>query len=140
MKFESLEELYKTDEDKSTQGVPITVGMNSRDEQIVMIVAEAGSPLHRRIQRKYDRALESSRRSPEKRRMIMSKIVAESLLKGWSGVLDSDGNEVPYTTENGYEALMKYERLAVDIMEAAADPENFRPDDEIESVQDTEKN
>lgn len=140
MKFGSLEELYKTDEDKSSKGVPITVGMNEKDDPIIMIVAEAGSPLHKKVQRKYDRALESSRRNPEKRRMVMSKIIAESLLKDWSGVLDSNGNEIPYNSKTGLEALMKYEQLSIEIMEAATDIENFRPDDDVDSVEETEKN
>jgi len=140
MKFESLDEMYKTDEDKSVNGVPITVGINIKDDPIIMVVAEAGSPHHRKIQRKYDKALETSRRNSEKRRLVLSKIVAESLLKGWSGVLDSKGKEVPYTVENGIEALMKYEKLSFEVMEAATDPENFRPDDEIEAEEDTEKN
>lgn len=140
MKFESLDEMYRTDEDKSVNGVPITVGINTKDDPIIMVVAEAGSPIHRKIQRKYDKALESSRRNSEKRRLVLSKIVAESLLKGWSGVLDSKGKEVPYTIENGIEAMMKYEKLSIEIMEASTDPENFRPDEEIEAEEDTEKN
>jgi len=134
--MKSLEELYKTDEDKSAKGVPITVGMNEKNEPIIMVVAEAGSPLHKKVQRRYDRALESSRRNPDKRRLVLSKIISESLLKDWSGVLDSEGNEVPYTKENGLDALMKYEQLSIEIMEAATDIENFRPD----GIEDTEKN
>lgn len=61
-------------------------------------------------------------------------------MKDWSGVLDSDGNEVPYTIENGIEALMKYEKLSIEIMEAATDQENFRPDDDVDEVEETEKN
>lgn len=136
MKFGSLEELYKTDEDKSNKGIPVTVGMNEKNDPIIMVVAEAGSKLHKKVQRKYDRALEASRRNPDKRRYILSKIISESLLKGWSGVLDSKGNEVPYTVENGIEALMKYEQLSIEVMEAATDIENFRP----EGIEETEKN
>lgn len=138
MDFGSLDELYKVDEDKSKDGVPITVGMNQKNQPITMIVAEAGSPLHRKVQRKYDKALESSRRNSQRRRLVLAKIVAESLLKNWSGVLDSDGNEVPYTIESGIEALMKYEKLNIEIMEAATDQENFRPDDD--EAEETEKN
>ena len=135
MDFGSIDELYKVDEDLANNGAPITIGMNTKDEPIIMLVAEAGNPKHKKVQRKYDRQLEIARNNPKRRQLLMAKIVAESILMGWSGVLDSKGKEVPYTVQNGVDALLKYDKLNIDIMDAATDIENYRPEEE-----ETEKN
>jgi hypothetical protein len=127
MDFGSIDDLYKTDETLANEGAPITIGMNAKDEPIIMYVAEAGNPKHKKAQRKYDRQLEIARNNPDRRRMLMAKIVAESILTGWSGVLDSKSKEVEYTVQNGIDALLKYDKLNIEIMEAATDIENYRP-------------
>jgi len=133
--FESIDELYKVDKKLANEGSPVTIGMNSKDQPIIMIVAEAGNPKHKKVQRKYDKRLEMARNNPDRRELLMAKIVAESILMGWSGVLDSEGKEVPYTIPNGIDALIKYSKLNIEIMDAATDIENFRPAEE-----ETEKN
>ncbi|HUT42743.1 MAG TPA: hypothetical protein VMW95_00295 [Desulfobacterales bacterium] len=135
MDFGSIEELYKTDETLVNEGAPITIGMNAKDEPIIMYVAEAGNPKHKKAQRKYDRQLEIARNNPDRRRLLMAKIVAESILLGWKGVMDSKGKEVPYTIPNGIDALLKYDKLNIEIMDAATDIENYRP-----AEAETEKN
>jgi hypothetical protein len=135
MDFGSIEELYKTDEKLTEEGAPITIGMNAKDEPIIMHVAEAGNQKHKKAQRKYDRQLEIARNNPKRRSLLMAKIVAESILTGWSGVLDSKGKEVKYTIANGIDALLKYDKLNIEIMDAATDIENYRPAEE-----ETEKN
>ena len=142
MNFDSLEDLYKVDLDKQVNGVEVEFGINKKDGEIVMIVAETGNPNNRKSMRKYEKALESSRNNKKRRNLIWAKIVAESILIDWRGVLDSKGKEVKATLENKIAALIKYERLFVDIMEAAGDSERFRPDEESESnpVEDSEKN
>jgi len=135
MDFGSIDELYKVDEKLANEGAPITIGINSKDDPIIMFVAEAGNPMHKKVQRKYDRALETARNNPKRRRLLMAKIVAESILINWSGVLDSKGKEIKYTIQNGIDILLKHDKLNVEIMDAATDIENFRPE-EVE----TEKN
>ena len=125
--FESIDELYKTDETLVNEGAPITIGMNAKDEPIIMYVAEAGNPKHKKAQRKYDRQLELARNNPDRRRLLMAKIVAESILVNWEGVLDSKNKEVKYTVKNGIDAILKYDKLNIEIMEAATDIENYRP-------------
>lgn len=133
--FDSLEEIYKTDKKLVQEGAPITVGMNTLDKPIIMYVAEAGNPKHKKAQRKYDRALEVARNNPERRKLLMAKIVAEGILMGWEGVLDSKNKEVEATLDNKIQALLKYDKLNVEVMDAATDIENYRPAEE-----ETEKN
>jgi len=139
MDFKSLEENYQTDEKKSTEGIEIVVGINALEQPITMIVAQAGNPKHREIQRKYEAALERARKSEKKRTLVMAKITAESILKNWHGVLDSEKNEIPYTVDVGTEALIRYEQLFLEILEASNNPSNFGLE-EIEEIEETEKN
>jgi hypothetical protein len=135
MDFGSIEKLYETDKELVEKGAPITIGMNVKDNPIIMYVAEAGNPKHKKAQRKYDRQLEIARNNHDRRQLLMAKIVAESILVHWEGVLDSKGKEVPYTVKNGIDALLKYDKLNLDIMDAATDIENYRP-----AEAETEKN
>jgi len=139
--MKSLEKLYKTDENLSINGVEITVGYNEKDEPVIMIIAEAGNPNHTKAQRRHSRALESSRNSDKRRKLVMSEIIYDGkILRGWKGVLDSKGKEVPFTRENAIEALTKYDRLMSDVISAADDPMNFRPEEEIIEKEESEKN
>jgi hypothetical protein len=138
--FESFEEIYKVDENKQVNGVDVEFGLNKKNDPITMIVAEIGNPNNRKVMRKYEKALETSRNNKKKRSHIWAKIVAESILIGWRGVLDSKGKEVKPTLDNKVASLVKYEKLFVDIMEAAQDGERFRPDDDINASEESEKN
>jgi hypothetical protein len=144
MDFESFEEIYKIDEDKSVNGVEVDFGFNAKDEPMILIIAEMGNAKNQKVMRKYDKALESSRHKKGKRQRIWAKIIAESILINWSGILDSKGKQVKPTMENKIAALIKYDRLFLDVMEASQDTERFRPDDEdetgIDSEEDTKEN
>jgi len=139
MDFESFEEIYKADENKQLNGVEVEFGLNAKDEPMTMIVAEIGNPNNRKVMRKYEKALESCRNNKKKRSLIWAKIVGESILVNWKGILDKNKKEVKPTLENKVLALVKYEKLFVDVMEAAQDSERFRPDDS-DAVEDSEKN
>lgn len=139
--MKSLDELYKTDEKLSIDGVPITIGFNDKEEPIIMIVAEAGNPNHLKAQRRHDRALEASRHNFKRRRHVMAEIILDGkILNGWKGVLDSNGKDVPFTRENALDALTKYARLMTEIITAADDPMNFKPEEAIVEQEASEKN
>ena len=138
--MKSLEAIYKTDEKLAFNGVPITVGYNEKDDPIVMIVAEAGNPDHLKAQRRHDRALEASRHNTKRRRYVMAQIITDGILRSWNGVLDSKQKEVPYSKKAAMDALIKYDRLQIDIISAADDPMNYRIEEEITGKEDSEKN
>jgi len=141
MNINSFEELYAKDESKSEAGVPMDVGVNTKGTPIIFTVAEMGNTKNERTMRRFEKALESARRDKKRRRSVWAKILSESVLLTWSGVLDSKGEEVPATVANKIAALEKYERLFTDVMEFSQNPENYRPDDgEIDPVEDSEKN
>jgi hypothetical protein len=141
MNIGSFDEIYAKDESKSENGVPMDIGINKKGEPIVFIVAEMGNSKNEKTMRRYEKALESARRDKKRRRAVWAKILSESVLLDWKGVLDSDGNEMAPSVQNKITALEKYERLFTDVMTFSQDPENFRPDDgEADPAEDSEKN
>lgn len=129
MDFSTIDELYGNDSAKSLNGVPINIGLNRNNEPIMLYVAEAGNPNHLKATRKYERALESSRHNHTKRRLINAKIIAESLLMDWSGIIDTNGAPVPASVENKIEALVRSNKLMGDVIDAASDRSNFMADE-----------
>jgi len=138
----TFDELFTSPLDIAT----LYFGYNANDKELSFTVRETGSPEHEKVQRKYSKALEKSRRNQKRNRAIMAKIVAESLLVDWKGVLDDSGNEVPCTLENKINALTKYKKLFIEIIDFASEPNNFQidddeiVDDELTPEEDTEKN
>jgi len=144
MKFATFDEEFTSPLDIA----PLYFGYNAKDEELTFMVRETGSPEHEKIQRKYSKALEKSRRNRKRYRSIMAKIVAESILVDWKGVLDENGDEVPCTLENRIEALTKYKKLFVEVIDFASEVTNFQADEDEDEVdddtldheEDTEKN
>jgi hypothetical protein len=131
-----LDRLLISDESKSENGIPVVIGLNAKGEEIVMFVAEAGSARHERTQKKYAAELERHRHNPALRDEIVKKVIAESILVSWTGVVDANGDPIEPTVENKLQALKKYRKLHMMIMETAIDSARFRKDLEEE----TEKN
>jgi len=139
-KFATFDDMYQVDEELSTEGVPIEWGFNAKDQPIKLFIAEAGNKNHQKARRKYEKALERSRKNKSRYELIMAKIVAEGVLVNWENILDSNGKTVPATIENKVAALDKYERLFIDVLEIANNPENFRPVDADDAEEETEGN
>jgi len=139
-KESSFDELFTTKLDIA----PLFMGYNSKEEEIIFYVKETGNKKHESSQRKYSKLLEKSRRNQTRYRAVMAKIVAESILDSWKGVLDKDGNEIESTLENKIDALIKYKRLFFDVLDFASDVANFQDqdDDDDESMEpdDSESN
>jgi hypothetical protein len=143
MEFKSLATLYKNDPTKSADGIPFEIGTNPDGSAITMVIAEANAMVNKKFAatlRKYDRALELSRKNPDRRNTIWVKIVAESLLMDWENVLDTEGKPVEATLANKINALTKYNELVTEVLSIANDRSNYVPDDGEAVEQDTEKN
>lgn len=130
----TFDELFKTDKETTR----LSVGFNAKDEEVFLVVAEAGSPSHKKAQRKYTKALEASRRNEKKQNRIMARICAESILVDWENVLDEKGKPIEATVENKIDMLTQYERLMLAVIDTATEFSNFKNDPEAEA--ETEKN
>lgn len=109
---------------------PLYMGYNSKDEEITFFVKETGNKDHEKVQRKYAKMLERSRKNQKRHRAIMAKIVAESILDSWKGVLDKKGNEIEPTTENKIEALVRFKKLFFEVLDFASDATNFQGEED----------
>ena len=137
----TFDDVFSYDKDKAEDGIPIIVGVNKNGDDVTLFFFFSGSERHEKMQRKYSKSLERARRNEKLTRKIMAKIVAQSLLLGWEGVLDQDGNPVEATTENKIKALMSHKQLYMSVLEAAMDTANFVEEGEdLGAEEDTEKN
>jgi hypothetical protein len=140
-KIKSFTDLFGNDDEPSSRTVEIPIGHNALDQEMRLKIMEMGSPAFQKLYRKMDRALETSRRKPKKRKRIWAEIVAKTVLLSWSNILDDDDKPVEPTYENRFNALVEHEGLLRETMDIAGDPAAFaESDDEIEAGDDTEKN
>jgi|GEM_PF-2723419 len=143
MKLSTVDQLFGYDAEKSEQGVPEIVGVNSKGEDVVFYVAEAGNEKHEKVQRRYSKMLEATRKVDKEHEKVISRIIAESILVSWEGMLDEKENLVEPTVENKTAYLIKYRKLRQKVMEIATNDSNFMPDTgktKSEIAKDTEKN
>jgi hypothetical protein len=140
MKISSLDKIYQNDPEKSSEGIPIDVGMNDDGTSITMYVAETNANTNKKfakVTRKYERALQAARKNTERRKQLWAKIVAESVLVRWENVMQDDGTQLQPTVENKITVLLEYEDLMTEILAVANDKANYMPE---EVIQETEKN
>jgi len=133
----TFEDLFETDDELATNGVPIDYGENSKGGKIVFWVAEAGNPNHEKQQRRRAKALDRARGKPDVQRKLTCEIVADSILPKWAGVLDANEKEIEPTRDNKIMYLFKYKKFFLDVMEAAMDMRNFRASAEDDMGEDS---
>lgn len=125
MALNSFDSLFKSDEDKAVNGVPVPMGINSNGDPIMVWVAELGNPKHEKCQRRFSKQLELSRKNRDAYNDIVAKMVAESILVNWQGFLDEAGQPIEPSFDNKLKMLRKYKKFMNAILEAAGDGENF---------------
>lgn len=140
MKLSTFDSLFKSDDEKAKNGIPIEFGYNSKKERVVLYIAEAGNPNHEKAQRKYAKALENSRKHKDLYNEIICKIVAESILLDWEGVLDDAGNPIEPTFDKKFDALRSLRKLFLAVLDAASDATNFSIEGASDAESETEKN
>ena len=141
-----LDKMYSPDKDLAD----LYIGQNSKNEEINCKVAQAGNPLHEKMQRKYARQIERYRNFPKKLAEVYEEIVGISILKDMGNLLDDDGNIVASTQKNRIAILHQYRAIFVKVLDTANDINNYldNPEDEddgetiteIEAKADTRKN
>lgn len=146
MPVSTLDSLFETDLDI----YELHVGVNKKKEDAIFFIRQSGNPQHEKLQRKMSKQLERARKNDKRMNELWAEIAAKTLISGWKGILDTDGNEMEASTQNKIDALVKHKRLLIMVMEAANDLENFQDDtidledledeDRSTAEQDTEKN
>ena len=121
--------MYETEKDLEKDGVDVKIG------PATFVVARAGGsnrdfknmllakskPLQKRIKKNtVDADLDVESES------LMIEVYSKTVIKGWSGVTDRDGNEFPFTVENCIMLLSDLPDLFTEIQTEASDISNFQ--------------
>jgi len=121
----SLYKQFQTNQKLEQEGVVLNYGENSKGQQIEFRVARAGGsnkrylermeaktkPLRRQIQ------TETVERGTLER--VIREVFAETVVLGWSGVEDADGNSLPFNRANCIKLFNDMPDLFADIQEQA---------------------
>ena len=132
----SFDDLFNSDKDIA-EGY---MGVNAKEKDIVFYLRETNCEEHEKCVRKYNRALERTRKNEKSHNKVLCQIIAESIIVDWKGVLDGKKKSIEPTFENKVDNLVKYKKLMMAVMEAASTQSNFKSDVDPGAEADTEKN
>ena len=101
-----LREQFASDLEAEVSGVRVAL-----DETSGVIVARWGNPQHEKIlqelKKPYKHILRVGGKIPEEaQEEITAKSIARGILKGWWGIEDDNGEEIPFSEEKALEILM----------------------------------
>jgi|SRR4249920_1572132 hypothetical protein len=85
------------------------------------------------LQQPYRKKIESGSMDPKVSKELLCKAMARGLVLDWKKVVDSSQNEIPFSVEAAYKALMNNPEFREFISDFAANLENFR-EAELEEV------
>ena len=121
----------------TTDTYELYIADNHKGDPILFTVGRTGRPEHEKVARRYSKALERSRRNPDRHKKILIELTAKAILLDWSGLIDDTGKPVPCTEATRIEVLTKYPDIFSLVLETASDASFFRDEDE---EAETEKN
>lgn len=129
--------MFQTDAKLEKDGIILDYG------DFKLRIARAGGA-NRRYERLLEQRTKPIRRALQtdapglKRRVepILREVFAETVVLGWEGVVDRDGNELPFTKENCIKLFEDLPDLFADVQEQATKMSNFRS----EALEDEAKN
>lgn len=128
----SLYAKFETDRSLEKQGITLDYGANSKGKQIEIKIARAGGSNDAYLKRMEAKA------KPHRRQIqhdtieritlenIVKEVYAETVVLGWSGVEDRDGNEMPFTKDNCIKLFNDLPDLYADVQEQAQSSALFR--------------
>ena len=128
----SLYKQFKTDQSIEKAGIILHYGSNSKGQPIEFRVARAGG-----ANDQYAKVMELKTK-PHRRQIqnetidlatlerILREVYAQTVVIGWSGVEDENGNDLPYTVENCIKLFADLPDLFKDIQEQTQKSALFR--------------
>lgn len=128
----SLYSQFKTDAALEKDGVILQYGNNSDGKPIQITIARAGGSNVRFMKsmdhhrKPYRRQIQNDTLDPETATVLLAKVYAESVILGWSGVEDENGNLMDYNVKNCEKLLIDLPDLFIDIQEQANKVALFR--------------
>lgn len=102
----------------------------SNGEEMVLHIRRSGSPdwlkAQEKLERPHRKAINRDKLPTKTRREINLRALAQTVLVGWEGVVDEDGNDVKYGEEIGFLALKNDPELLEHVIDFSGDIDNFR--------------
>ena len=129
----SIYAMYKTSDKLEDEGVILDYGSAGKVK-----VRRAG-PGNERFARVFERKFRPYRKQfdrgtlePEVANRLMYEVVAETVIIGWEGICDEQGEEIKFTVDNAVRLFTELPEWFADLFEAAKDAATFR-EEEIET-------
>jgi len=130
-------ETYKTDKDlESSEGVWLKFPEGRR-----LHVLRAGGS-NKAFARKFSQAIKPYRRQmdrgtmdPEKSDELMIDVYLDTVILGWEGFVDDNGNPVPYSKKVAREFLLALPEFFNDVVNFASDAATFQIEDAEETAE-----
>lgn len=128
----SLYKQFATDKVVEKDGVVLEYGKNSKGAQIKIRIARAGganqkfSKILERKTKPYRRQLQNETLDEEIGAQIQREVYADSVILGWEGVEDADGNDMAFTRDNIIKLLTDLPDLFADIRDQATKSALYR--------------
>lgn len=133
-------DLYRTDEKREEDGVWVTMADGSK-----WCIRRANSNKAQKVREQVEREYLGPPRnrryrevSDELERKINVKWLARGVVINWDGVTGPDGNELPFSEENCIQVLTDLKDLALDVVNASADVQNFKEEEDEEDAKNSQ--
>lgn len=124
-----LYDTYKTDKAKEKEGITIEF-----QDDVTVSFARAGSNNREYVNMLTAKTKNARNMSGAKQMKILAEIYAKTVIKGWSGVTDENGEEMPFTVDNCIKLLTDLPDFFTLVREEAESLENFREERQEEDL------
>lgn len=123
----SIYEKFATDKNLEQDGIVLDYG-----DGLELRIARAGGSnvkFEKVVQvkmKKYDRLVKNDLLDPAQMREVMREVLAETVVLGWKGVTDRQGNELPFTKDNCIQLFKDLPDLFDDVLEQSRKANLFK--------------
>lgn len=128
----SLYTQFKTDKNLENEGVYLDYGMNSQDKPIRIRIARAGGAnqafarAYEQKTKPYRRQIQTDTLDPKVAERIILEVYAETVVLGWEGVEDENGDELPFNRDNCVKLFTDLPDLFADLQKTSQNIAVFR--------------
>lgn len=128
----SLYQKFETDRSLEKTGIELDYGPNSKKQPTLIRIARAGGANDAYLKRMeskakpHRRAIQHETIDKDTLAKIIREVYAETVVLGWSGVEDREGNALEYSVENAVKLFTDLPDLFLDIQEQAQNAALFR--------------
>lgn len=121
----TIEKLFKTDKDAEQQGVEHYIGGG-----VTLRIARQNNPAYReyiaQLIRPYREEVEAKNLADDVWVELINKAMSKTILVGWDGIKDDNGNEIQYTPEKALDFLSQMPDFREVVSAFSTNMENYR--------------